>query len=101
MPVRDLPLFRDLRDFLGYVSRDGELVRVSTPVSLVHEMTEIHRRVVGSGGPVLRFEHANNAAGQRATMPVIVNLFGTTARVAAGLGVLPERLPVIGEALAA
>jgi 4-hydroxy-3-polyprenylbenzoate decarboxylase len=34
-------------------------------------------------------------------MPVVVNLFGTVRRVAAGFGVLPERLSSLGEMLAA
>lgn len=101
MPVRDLPPFRNLRDFLGHLAAQGELARISEPVSLVHEITEIHRRVLRSGGPVLRFDHALDAAGEAARMPVIVNLFGTADRVAAGLGIRREHLRDLGEALAA
>ncbi|MCR4265247.1 UbiD family decarboxylase [Nitratireductor sp. ZSWI3] len=101
MPIRDLPPFRNLRDFLAHLSAQQDVARVAPPVSLVHEMTEIHRRVLAGGGPVLHFDHATDAAGRAATMPVVVNLFGTTRRVAAGLGVYPERLCALGEALAA
>lgn len=101
MPVRELPPFRDLRDFLGHLAGTEDLACVSKPVSLVHEVTEIHRRVIAGGGPALRFECATDAAGRSAAMPVVVNLFGTAGRVAAGLGVPPERLPALGEALAA
>ncbi|GGB02625.1 3-octaprenyl-4-hydroxybenzoate carboxy-lyase [Brucella endophytica] len=101
MPIRDLPPFRNLRDFLTHLDAEDNVARIETPVSLVHEMTEIHRRVLKRGGPVLQFDHPADAQGNEAAMPVVVNLFGTMARVAAGLGVTPENLPVLGEALAA
>ena len=50
MPRRDLPLFRDLRGFISYLEKHGELVRIHEPVSVVHEITEIHRRTLQSGG---------------------------------------------------
>ncbi|WP_420962470.1 UbiD family decarboxylase [Brucella sp. IR073] len=101
MPIRDLPSFRNLRDFLRFLEAGDDLTRVTPPVSLVHEMTEVHRRVLKRGGPALQFDHATHADGTRAAMPVVVNLFGTIPRVAAGLGVTPENLPVLGEALSA
>ncbi|PRD41848.1 UbiD family decarboxylase [Phyllobacterium phragmitis] len=100
MPIRDLPPFRSLRDFLVHLAAEDDLARIAAPVSLVHEMTEVHRRVLAGGGPALRFDHATNAQGEHIAMPVVVNLFGTTRRVAAGLGVLPEHLPDLGETLA-
>lgn len=101
MPVRDLPAFRNMQDFLGHLSAKGDLDCIRTPVSLVHEITEIHRRVLGTGGPALRFDNAVDAQGKAASMPVVVNLFGTRARVAAGFGVRPERVGDLGEILAA
>lgn len=100
MPVRDLPAFRDLRDFMNHLSESGDLKRIRAPVSLVHEMTEIHRRVVSAGGPALLFEHALDGSGRDTGVPVLVNLFGTPARVAAGLGMRPGRLHELGMALA-
>ena len=99
LPRRDLPPFRDLREFLTHLEARGQLARVGTPVSVVHEMTEIHRRVLKAGGPALLFEHAVKADGQRAAMPVLVNLFGTCERVAWGLGVRPENLASLGDLL--
>ncbi len=99
--VRDLPPFRNLRDFLDHLAITKDLVRIAEPVSLVHEMTEIHRRVLHAEGPVLRFDKALHEAGAPASMPVIVNLFGTVERVAAGFGVRRNRLGELGEALAA
>jgi 4-hydroxy-3-polyprenylbenzoate decarboxylase len=101
VPRRDLPPFRDLRDFIAYIEAAGELVRIREPVSVVHEMTEIHRRVLDRGGPVLFFERPVRADGTPSAMPVLVNLFGTVNRVAWGLGVEPQGLSALGEDLAA
>lgn len=101
MPARDLPPFRNLRDFLDHLAAEGDLAHVGEPVSLVHEITEIHRRVLHADGPALRFDKARHATGAASCMPVVVNLFGTVARVAAGLGVRRDRLGELGEALAA
>jgi 4-hydroxy-3-polyprenylbenzoate decarboxylase len=100
MALRDLPEFSDLRAFLGFLEKDGDLKRVAEPVDLVHEMTALHRRVLIGGGPTLRFDNARSGA-NHATMPVIANLFGTQKRVAAGLGVKLERVRELGELLAA
>jgi len=100
MSFRDLPPFRDLRAFLDHLQATGRLARVDAPVSLVHEITEIHRRVLHAGGPTLQFNYANDLHGA-ARMPVVANLFGTADRVAAGFGMKPERIGELGEMLAA
>ena len=64
-------------------------------------MTAAHRAVLEKGGPVLRFDHPLRADGSRADMPVIVNLFGSKGRVAAGLGVGVDHLGDLGDFLAA
>jgi len=100
-PIRDLPHFRDLRAFLGHLNENKQLARVTERVSTVHEMTEIHRRVLACGGPALVFEHATRADGSAEGTRVLVNLFGTVERVAWGLGVERPRLRELGELLAA
>jgi len=85
---------------MTFLSAEGDLSRIAAPVSLEHEMTEIHRRVLMAGGPVLQFDAARGPAGP-ARMPVVVNLFGTEARVAAGLGIGRARVGELGEVLAA
>ena len=100
MPIRDLPRFRDLRGFLQHLAAAGDLVRIAEPVSLVHEMTEVHRRTLRAGGPALLFTRPVTADGGISPIPVLTNLFGTPARVAAGFGVAPARLGELGEALA-
>lgn len=79
----------------------GQLKALTDPVSLRHQMTAVHRAVLEANGPVLRFDHPANADGSAAKMPVVVNLFGTAERVAAGLGVTCDELDDLGTFLAA
>jgi 4-hydroxy-3-polyprenylbenzoate decarboxylase len=73
--------YRDLRDFVSQLEQLGELKRVAAAVSPRLEMTEICDRVLRRGGPALLFE---NPIGSE--IPVLGNLFGTTRRVALGMG---------------
>ncbi|WP_151445688.1 4-hydroxy-3-polyprenylbenzoate decarboxylase [Lacisediminimonas profundi] len=73
--------YADLRDFIAQLETIGELKRVQQPVSPHLEMTEVCDRTLKQGGPALLFEHP---AGH--DMPVLGNLFGTTRRVALGMG---------------
>jgi 4-hydroxy-3-polyprenylbenzoate decarboxylase len=74
--------YRDLRDFITQLEQMGELKRVAVPVSPHLEMTAVCDRTLQAGGPALLFEHPTGH-----TMPVLGNLFGTTRRVALGMGV--------------
>ena len=78
----------------------GLLARVAEPVSLVHEMTEIHRRVLAAKGPAILFERPVDASGRAMNHPVLVNLFGTPRRVAMGLGLEEQQIAELGETLA-
>jgi 4-hydroxy-3-polyprenylbenzoate decarboxylase len=73
--------YKDLRDFISQLENQGELRRVTVPVSPQLEMTEICDRVLKAGGPAIQFE---NVPGYN--MPVLGNLFGTPRRVALGMG---------------
>lgn len=73
--------YRDLRDFLQQLEIQGELIRVTTPVNPVLEMTEICDRTLKAAGPALLFERPTGHS-----MPVLANLFGTPHRVALGMG---------------
>jgi 4-hydroxy-3-polyprenylbenzoate decarboxylase len=99
MSFRDLPAFRDLRAFSSFLEQRKLLSRIEAPVSLVHELTEVHRRVLFAGGPALWFDNAVAGRGP-ASMPVLANLFGTPDRVAAGFGVPLARIGELGELLA-
>jgi 4-hydroxy-3-polyprenylbenzoate decarboxylase len=100
LSFRDLPTFTDLRAFVRFLEQRRLLSHVTEPVSLVHEMTEVHRRVLVAGGPALWFDNAVGGSSS-ASMPVLANLFGTQERVAAGFGVPLARIGELGEMLAA
>jgi 4-hydroxy-3-polyprenylbenzoate decarboxylase len=73
--------YKDLRDFIQRLEERGELKRITQEIDPHLEMTEICDRTLRAGGPALLFE---NPRGH--TIPVLGNLFGTTARVAFGMG---------------
>lgn len=98
--TRSLPVFADLRAFLGWIEAQGDLLRIADPVALRHQMTAVQVAALEQAGPVLRFDAALQADGARATMPVVANLFGTQDRVAAGLGLTRDQIPEFGAFLA-
>ena len=73
--------YKDLRDFINRLEEQGELVRITQPISTKLEMTEIADRTLRAEGPALLFE---NPIGF--DIPVLANLFGTPKRVAMGMG---------------
>ncbi|WP_199055375.1 4-hydroxy-3-polyprenylbenzoate decarboxylase [Aquitalea sp. ASV15] len=92
--------YADLRDFVAQLEQQGELKRISLPVSPHLEMTEIGDRVLKAGGPALLFEHPRHDT-QTYHMPVLANLFGTPKRVAMGMGASDVmQLREIGKTLA-
>jgi len=99
--VRVLPSYPSLRSFLEWCAQTGQLQRVSEPVSVRHQMTAVHRNVLESNGPVLRFDRPVLDTGADSDIPVVVNLFGTPDRVAAGLGITLDKLDDLGAFLAA
>jgi len=88
--------YKDLRSFLAQLESKGELKRVTTEISPYLEMTEICDRLLKTGGPAILFE---NPKGHN--IPVLGNLFGTSRRVAMGMGQESvESLRKVGELLA-
>ena len=74
--------FKDLREYISFLENKGELRRITTLVSADLEITEITDRMVKQGGPALLFDHVEGNS-----MPVLINIFGTTQRSAWALGV--------------
>jgi 4-hydroxy-3-polyprenylbenzoate decarboxylase len=97
---RDVPRFRELSDFLRFIESKGQLRRIREEVSVVHDVAEIHRRVLGEHGPALLFERPIKADGALSDMPLLTNLFGTIERIAWGMGVAPDRLDELGTLMA-
>lgn len=72
--------YRDLKEFVERLRREGELREIDVPVDPHLEITEITDRVVKRGGPALLFR---NVKGHR--WPVLINAFGTMKRMAMAL----------------
>jgi len=83
----DDPGFRNLRQFLDALRRDGDLVEIDAPVDARLEAAEIHRRVIAAGGPALLFRNVRDA-----DFPLVTNLFGTARRAELAFGRRPTRL---------
>ncbi len=81
--------FDDLRDWIGHLRREGELVEVAAEVDPHLEIAEITDRVTKAGGPALLF---TNVRGSR--MPLLINQFGTERRMCMAFGV--DRLDDLG-----
>ncbi len=89
-------IYKDLRDFIKQLEKQGELKRITVEVDPYLEMTEICDRTLKMGGPALLFENPKGA-----NIPVLANLFGTPRRVAMGMGAESvSELRGIGELLA-
>src|SRR5919197_2379314 len=86
----------DLRDWIGLLEREGELVRVSAEVDPYLEVTEIVDRTVKADGPALLFENPKGSQ-----HPLFINQFGTERRMCLALGVekLDDAGAKIGEIL--
>ncbi|MCF6275625.1 MAG: UbiD family decarboxylase, partial [Robiginitomaculum sp.] len=98
--------YKSLREFIAKLEAEGELVRVTEPVSTELEMTEIGRRLVETG-PAVLFENVVKEDGSKSSMPVLINLFSKVKRVAMGVtmgGVArttSTELRTVGELMAA
>ena len=82
-------IFQNLRSFVEYLERTGELVRIRRPVSVDLEMAEIADRTMKlpGGGPALFFERPVLMDGTASDIPVVINVFGSWTRISAALGV--------------
>ncbi|MBO5043685.1 MAG: menaquinone biosynthesis decarboxylase [Alistipes sp.] len=88
-------MYKNLREYIARLEREGELVRVKAPVSTRFEIAEITDRVVKSegGGKAILFENTGTE------FSVITNMMGSSRRIAMALGV--ESLDDIGDRISA
>jgi len=68
--------YRDLREFIQRLDKEGELKRISAEVDPVLEITEITHRVTRAGGPALLFERPKGSK-----HPLLINMLGSERRV--------------------
>jgi 4-hydroxy-3-polyprenylbenzoate decarboxylase len=74
--------FRDLRDWIDHLRRQGELHEVTAEVDPHLEISEITDRVTKAGGPALLFRNVRGSS-----MPLLINQFGTERRMCMAFGV--------------
>lgn len=82
--------YKDLREFIKKLEKEGELVRVQEEVDPILEITEITDRVSKRYGPALLFENVKGSS-----FPVLINTFGSEKRMNMALEV--EKLEELGE----
>ena len=88
--------YRDLREFIEQLEKDGDLKRISQRIDPNLEITEIADRTLRRKGPALLFEQAGDSK-----IPLLANLFGTEQRVARAMGDSQlESLREVGKLLA-
>ena len=88
--------YRDLREFIEQLEKDGDLKRISQRIDPNLEITEIAQRTLRQQGPALLFEQAGDSK-----IPLLANLFGTEQRVARAMGASQlESLREVGKLLA-
>ena len=68
--------YRDLRDFISRLDKEGELRRISVEVDPVLEITEITDRVSKANGPALLFERPKGSK-----FPLLINSVGSARRM--------------------
>jgi len=82
--------YRDLRDFIHRLEKEGELKRISVEVDPVLEIAEITDRVTRAGGPALLFERPKGSR-----IPLLINMLGSERRMNLALEV--ERVEEVAE----
>ena len=68
--------YRDLREFIAKLEKEGELRRIAAEVDPVLEITEITDRVTRAGGPALLFERPKGSR-----VPLLINMLGSERRM--------------------
>ena len=79
------PNFYDLKEYINYLEKIGDIKRIKTEVDPILEVTEIADRVIKERGPALIFENVKGA-----DFPLAMNLFGSEERVELALGRKPS-----------
>jgi 4-hydroxy-3-polyprenylbenzoate decarboxylase len=68
--------YKDLREFIAKLEKEGELRRISAEIDPVLEITEITDRVTRAGGPALLFEKPKGSR-----VPLLINMLGSERRM--------------------
>ncbi|MEW5768320.1 MAG: UbiD family decarboxylase [bacterium] len=79
--------FLSLREFLLFLEKQGEAIRILHPVDSRLEITEIASRALKEGKPALIFEDVRGA-----DFPLAINVFASENRIRLCLGESPDEL---------
>ena len=85
-------MHRNLKEFIDQLRKRGEIHEVAAEVDPVLEITEIYDRTVKGEGPALFFPRVKGSE-----IPLAINLFGSSSRMSAALGV--EKVEEIAAAI--
>ena len=80
-------VYSALSEFVEKLEHSSDLKRISVPVSVELEMTEIADRNVKSSGPALLFEKPIDKDGNIFNIPVLINAYASDERMNMALGV--------------
>lgn len=97
---KKISAFSDLTSFVSFLEDRGDLQRIKQPLSIVHEITEVHKRVLEANGPALLFERPVTIEGIQSAVPLLANLFGARRRIAWGLGIEEADISCMADFLA-
>lgn len=73
--------FKNSTDFIQQLEKEGELVRITTKIDPVLEVSEITDRVIKAGGKALLFENTGTE------FPILMNAMGSKRRIEMALNV--------------
>jgi 4-hydroxy-3-polyprenylbenzoate decarboxylase len=80
--------YKDLREFISRLDREGELKRITAEIDVDLEITEVTDRVSKSGGAALLFQKPRSAKdGIAYSMPLLINALGSKRRLELALDV--------------
>ena len=82
--------WKTLRRWMGHLEQRGELLRMKRPVDVVYEAGAIADLLVKNDGPAVLFEQPRLADGSIASMPLLMNAFGSHDRTLRALGATHE-----------
>lgn len=86
--------FEDLREFLGFLEREGQLHRVKSEVDWNIELGAVMRRVFDLRGPAVLFERVKDSP-----FPLVSGVMDTYSRLGMGLGCQGDLRTLIKKAM--
>ncbi len=93
-------IFRDLPHYLQALNARGDCININEPLAVRHASTELHRRLLESGGPAFVAHNPVDENGQKYHFPLVHNIYGSVERIAFSINKKPDDLRQLGHVLA-